>query len=526
MATDLWVDDLRALHVATEVLERQIKTIELLLNEGGDVIFHTYDSENVVTKKLEPLLSDASSSLWRISALITPPQRDRPADWKADILGGWREYRELRNKMTSLVNELLGVIVGAHLISKKLDDVQDEETYKDKLDESNYKAVSFSKVAWSLVKEVVARSGIKWDSFLFVGSERPSHSGTQIIRLRFPAWDIWTLPFAVHECAYLWASTECAISNVAIEKDDNCRWRSNDPAVLLPGFIGLCQEVKAAVNPAKHEAGLPENRECYLEAVQEFWTEYYAKSGVDRQAFLLDRREELERLENQQVEYICRLFADAFATVFAGPAYVYALFFLGFSPDLTLVRSIGGLPPLALRFAFALEMLNLMNARTDDLYAEAAVGLPELWQKTIEPLKNDAVMQGLDTSQALKQRYDAWLVGKCSWFEQISAALLEAYDSERGLRTTERDWSEAEKIAQKLPVGQQIRLDNRPSHLAILNAAWEARRQQRGDVMAITINNRAVRCFDRGDKSVLWIRSEQSLPNPVAQLTTAVPPTT
>src|SRR5262249_645104 len=154
------------------------------------------------------------------------------------------------------------------------------------------------------------------------------------------------------------------------------------------------EKVKESVNPAKHEnSTLPEDRGCFLKEVSELWEKYYKlDSASERNQFMESPEVNVDKLADQQVTHFCRLFADAFATFFVGPAYVHALLHLRFMPDTTLYHPTGDVPSFASRFLFALETLKWMNdepiidpSNNLDLFRQEIVarGIPALWKQAV-----------------------------------------------------------------------------------------------------------------------------------------------
>src|SRR3989442_3403286 len=98
-----------------------------------------------------------------------------------------------------------------------------------------------------------------WQSVLIVGEEQLDPSQADIIRLRFPACDIWNLPFTAHEYGYLVAHKDL-------------RAGRSKRAI----FHNLREEVQENVNLRKHDPGSPpEHRECYLSEMVKLWDEYH-----------------------------------------------------------------------------------------------------------------------------------------------------------------------------------------------------------------------------------------------------------
>src|SRR5688572_28060163 len=65
---------------------------------------------------------------------------------------------------------------------------------------------SFCDLSELLVGQMAQKTGVSWGSVMILGEERPIDdiaATTQIIRIRFPEWDVWSLPFIAYEYAQI-----------------------------------------------------------------------------------------------------------------------------------------------------------------------------------------------------------------------------------------------------------------------------------------------------------------------------------
>jgi hypothetical protein len=429
---------------------------------------------------------------------------------------GWASYAELCDDvMPKLANELLAIIGGMYLMAQKLDPLSPRDrqpgtghpvTGQQTADDV---PVSFTKVARVLLENLAERAGrLRGSTILIVGEERrTAYETAWIIRLRFPACDIWNLPFTAHEYGYL----------VAQQKPPTA-------------FDQLKDRVKQSVDPAYHRGGRPDNLHCYLPDIQTLWDAHYGPPGRD--AVLRGSKEEILRLTQRQVTHLCRLFADAFATCFVGPAYVHALLNLRFRPDQTLFGSNSEMPSLVERFVYALETLRWMDEQKD-LYEEvdasaepitgkpfakevdptggtipnqwwlalkgaqiqvgAATGMPRQWQ---DKLSEIAERDELDDNGVIAQIYDLVKDLHGPWLELVKGALgdPDLWDERVG-PTAYQSWRQAQRMEQLLVTSQPEQLpdhlDELPHPWAVLNAAWSARVKE-GETVRHLIERNAI----------------------------------
>ncbi len=395
---------------------------------------------------------------------------------------GWDKYVELKTRlMPVLSGELLAIIGGVYLMQAQLDDPR--ENLESLIEEDRKNPLSFSRMAKELVKDLADRSGKEWESVLIVGEEFFRHSEAEIIRLRFPACDIWNLPFTAHEYGYLVARKNAKVPN---------------------RFRKLRDKVRENVDPSSHPVGSPpEHKDCFLREVVDVWDYYHNKltSSDERDQFLRARAQELETLQDQQETHLCRLFADAFATFFVGPAYVHALLHLRFIPDTTLYHPTPIMPSFAQRFVFALEILKWMNnepvidpSKNMGAFGRevAATGIQALWHQALESAQQE-------------DYYEQILVKYKPWLDQIKEALQTHFGTTPPIGTTYENWRTAQELEKSLLTNPVV--DIRPKMWAVLNAAWSARWQYPNSV--VTIHYNALRLLDPDNITVIRHRGRE-----------------
>jgi hypothetical protein len=373
----------------------------------------------------------------------------------------WEKYLRFKKEiLPTLASELLAVIGGVYIHQQGLDKMGSDDS------------PSFSDLATAMVNELRERSNNTWGSVLIVGEERIGKPEAEIIRLRFGATDLWNLPFTAHEYGYLLAM------NRPTEKLWNLRSDINQQA-----------------------------------SDPNFWIGYYGEGRY------LPEHDDAEARKRTLLSHFCRLFADAFATFFVGPAYVYALLTLRFVPDETLYLPSGNMPSFAQRFVFALETLRRMNdlaSSKDESGDRTASRMYENagWGRSDDPPFTDAVREDTGRLPLLwnnavqdtmpTDEYPNVLTDSRVWLDRVLNA-LEQWTG-KGLTNTYRYWRWAtrelkdELVNGKMTFKQQAldewqELGGRPPVWAVVNAAWAARIEGRVPVPQIATN--ALSLLDR-----------------------------
>jgi len=358
---------------------------------------------------------------------------------RKDLPTAWEKYSEIRTTlMPRLANDLLAMLGGLYVREQCLDNArqgQDPAT-------GRAGALSFSVLAEELaIKDLNRRTGAGWNSVLIVGEERLAHSEAEIIRLRYPACDIWHLPSTAHEYGYLVARKE--------KTGPNELWK-------------LSREIKEQVDPRKHKGKRPAAAACFLPEVRELWERYPDLAAGDGEEFKRAHERRLAVLVDLQDAHFCRLYADAFATFFVGPAYVHALLFLHFMPP---DRNSAAFPPFIQRFVFALGTLEWMNTTNlgtppytnKQLFAGEVERLHELREEIYQRLGQE------DPYETTQAKFDPWLKG-------VHNSLRRAFNN--AADTTFENWRQAEELAEVIEKpGVKIKRP-RPNTWVVVNAAW------------------------------------------------------
>jgi hypothetical protein len=458
------------LTVAYENLKKEFDRISFLLTPTIE--------QHPLGEFAAPIASQLGSFQGVIGGVLADIQSALEAD---DLQRGWELYTGLKTtQMPILANELLAVIGGMYLMNQRLDDVRRQALHDDDEDEELLDAgttLSFSREATALVHDLAYRITKPWSSVLIVGEERLGYLEGQIIRLRFPACDLWNLPFTAHEYGHLVALFYA-------------------PA----GFKTLKKKIKDEINPSSQDQGRPpEDDSGFLPEIRQLWAAY-------RDGLLQPDQAKLSELAERQEGILCRLFADAFATYLVGPAYVHALLHLRFVPDAGLYNAVGAVPSFCHRLVFALETLRWMNQEATlrrHLQRSLLGFTPPFTREVAEEVGAIPLRWKLAVESAGEQDRYKQIVDECRpWLEDIHAALAEDYAARplAGLQTY-RDWRRAQRLEQAL-TSPQIAVPQRPSKWSVINAAWSARVEQ-GEGKVPVIEQNALRLLDITDRGVI-----------------------
>lgn len=504
------------LEIARAALEQEFRRIEYLVDPDTGTPLGDYAA--TVNRRFRAFLTDASKLLDEIEQAAEDD----------DTALAWQKYAHFRSRvMPIFATELLAVIGGLYLMEKGLDNPLN--AYWEQRDflagEMRGAArtpdlASFSKMAENLVnRNLTYRTNRPWSSVLIVGEERVAYPEAEIIRLRFPACDIWNLPFTAAEYGYLLARNdelpEGRLEGQA-ETFFDSYYRQDVELLSVPHLRHM---LRAEVDPRGHdEQGAQRPPLSFLpEIVAEkdgLWDRYLLQAELAPAA--------VDRLTERQDELFCRLFGDAFATAYIGPAYVHALLHLRFLPDESLEQFTGDAPPFALRFIFALETLRWLNHHADYLgpapgffkdspfrdEVDPSTGIRRRWLEALAAAGKDQDPRRPEYGNRL---YDELAARHRELLRRVHAALEKLHhDNPRTYHYTYESWQAARDYltagisASNLQLARDDHYQKRWEGQAILNAAWAARVSCDPDALSV-IEHNALRLLDSAQRDQ-WFR--------------------
>ncbi len=428
---------------AYRILRTEVSRIEDLIASGIGLLARSDDELSALKDAAEKIQERFSKPLLDLREKVICVENEMAQNHLPEA---WQAYGEARKRLLpALANDLLAAIGGFYLRYRRLDNARDG------VNDIKGEGLSFAGLAENLVKDLVRRSAEQEYPVLIVGEERPDVSGA-VIRLRFPAWDVWNLPLTAHEYGYLLAI------------------RTVQGTERLGKFYEFCQTIRRKVdpsaNPVDPKNNIRDNEACFLRSVQQFWHEYDGTAPESQRRFIESQRHKIALLQEQQHRFTCRLFADAFATLFGGPAYLYSLLHLRFWPN-DVVNA--DMPPFEDRFVFALETLKRMDVKpTVDHPSWFRANFSAEIKKLQELWRTAQLAAGMAPIEELAERYRDWLDKIYECFDKYKTSIESTYVS----------WNTSinlEKVLRSPVENVDSWPDVRPNIWAVLNAAWVAR---------------------------------------------------
>lgn len=428
--------DLGPLTIPIAAVRRELSQIRSWIRPRHEHPFGDAESVQKFGGQLRGLVNNADQELREIENDLARDQ----------TRSAWERYARLqREDLPQLANELLAVIGGRYLSTRNLDDMHPRDRDEQ---QAEARVISFSGVARDLLNDLSNRTNAGVGSLLIVGEERQVPIGTGIVRLRFPACDVWNLPFTAHEYGYLVARSEASRS-----------------------FKTFREQVERGVDPRTHKPGEDAVADHpYLQDVVQFWTTGRAQLPDDPD----DEPPILRELRARQTAHLCRLFGDAFATYFVGPAYVKALLQLRFRPDEQLTKPGGMVPAFVERFVVAMETLRRMD-EDEPLYREIKFGLTTPFAEVLDPSTGlPSIWSDFVKSAGVRpDPYEAVKARMKPWIERIWEAVIDPnWRDEDGWPAVYGCWRDALQLVEWL---KQVKPLPAPAQLArpwaVVNAA-------------------------------------------------------
>jgi hypothetical protein len=114
------------------------------------------------------------------SQLATRAASGSPADDEGQLAADWGEFVRARTVGDGAIRQCLALVSGAVFRSLDLDD-------------------GTCAIADTLIAEINEQAGVRWDGFTIMAADDEFVPADEIVRVRFPPGDIWSLAAAVHE---------------------------------------------------------------------------------------------------------------------------------------------------------------------------------------------------------------------------------------------------------------------------------------------------------------------------------------
>lgn len=357
------------------------------------------------------------------------------------------------------------------------------------------KAGEWCELAERLVSHYVQKTGAPPHSIMIVGEERPIDAvarTTQIIRIRFPEWDIWSLPLTIHELGQLVAVHHDALElrGYSMEEERRLQWLLESDAVEANDLAGCSDEIlrlRARFQPSEVAADIIAFLKKYPGEKGEMVRRLVMRDGLtekdmrDKHPGIIELRKKHQRspavmevnhfLEQQHFHLPC-LFGDIFSTYFLGPAYPYARLYLRLIPS-EISREQPFAPSMDKRMAYMLLTLQNMNEEAKKQYSDGPYSgelkrLEDLWKETVKPWRPEC--RPRDLACNLGKPYDDWFK---EMYEKIKSTFT-------GAGLASGDWQMARNLSDRISEGQTPAKGEPLSFSTILNAAWLCRHRQPG----------------------------------------------
>lgn len=398
-------------------LESNIERMTTLL-ENREVRYHGVQ----LSGKFQKLVNPKKQKLGEIKSVI---QRPGVKPTREQMEYAWKSFHETKKTVQRVFTQCLDYIGGIAVRKWCLEE-------------------QICLMAETLVDQHL-KQGASWGSVAIMGEDRlPDDVAqiTQIIRLPFPEWDIWSLPFTAYEFGR-WIAGEKWVEGLH-------DFMEREPQ-RIQELIEVAN-VEELINAGSLESsdvldGEIKDLESDIDELRRF-----SRGGIDIAERL---KEKLDQLKT----YLKEFFADAFATYFLGPAYGYARVCLRLDPMTAFEH--GSLE--AQRMGIVLGVLAKMNESVKDSYTSGPYEpeikiLKDLWQKTIELTRSD-----FKAEFEYRKPYKAWA-------DNLYNQLVGTY-SKYGFSA--QDWKAAAAWGQAFLDSKEI--TEATSLPILLNAAWYGR---------------------------------------------------
>jgi hypothetical protein len=416
------------LKVACQTLQHEIEVIKRL-NKSTDIPINLKVDLGIVSNGLEVKLREIDRTIEDILAEINDPEA---------LAENWQKYTFIKAHLVpGLATDLLAIIGGFYLQEFKLDNIRHDDHQ-----------IPMTEQARALLQDLLPPNS-SVNQVLIVGEERIGIHGSKILRLRFPGFDIWNLPFIAHEYGY-WAAYNDRVST----KFDR----------LISRIHNTIDEYSLSVDQI--------NESGFIDEIKDNFHKYQRLDEKERNDFIEKNKKRIKQLKERQENYLCRLFADAFASISIGPAYVYALLHLRFVSDESLFTASSRLPAFTHRFVFAMQGLKWLqqhpNVPESNIFQQQIDELEILWSK----LWDIAMPNQENPYTTIELCYK-------DWFGDIKNTFIVHYKS--SMMNVHKAWRQIigeDGLAARIDVRKddkdKLRIFTEAStiRLAVINAAW------------------------------------------------------
>lgn len=213
------MDDL-ILSAQMDALEQNLGSVEKIL-----------DSEEIkerfpaISRLLKKTIRGRIKSVKRIrenlETILKDAGKDDQTKEKA-LATAWKKHTDVRRKSREVFRECHDFLSGIAV--------------RDKHKQLDERIEAICCVADKLLTRYATDLDVRWSSVTIPGEEPLSATLARIIRLRFPEWDVWNLPFAFHEFGHVVANETKDFQDFLKEQDSDDQRKSHLNELFADAF--------------------------------------------------------------------------------------------------------------------------------------------------------------------------------------------------------------------------------------------------------------------------------------------------
>lgn len=362
------------------------------------------EMDRTIGKRARRLRMHLKDQLESVSKKGTAPQ---------DLDEAWGIYTDIHKQSEEVFDECLEFIGGLAFRDKGFDR-------------------RICQVADELIRACAIDSNVPWESLtILTHQERLGQTLARIIRLRFPEWTIWTLPFTAHEFAYV------VIKSSTLDELIGRHMKQ---------FCEQCDELKLIL--------------------------------ADQQKSDEDKKLAKRSFEGRAERYLQRLVADIFATYTMGPAYACAALLLRLTPYAPDAPEDSEHPTDIQRADVILSTLRVMNERAEQPkpYTDIINLLKEEWNSVASRVAARGTAPPADAWPGCLINVDELIRETLREFSfELRASALYPPKGEDGWLTSQAWYTRLREYlspARTGPLSSYIRITPASKLRDALNAAW------------------------------------------------------
>jgi hypothetical protein len=348
-------------------LERQLTLVERTLESAADTEELHAALDGTIGNSARQRQHEVGQIIGQLDEAETVAASD-PSRASTLVEDAWRRYLRIYDDSRDIFGECLEFVGGLAIRSHQYDD-------------------QICKLADELIRSCATESiGRRWESLTVPAApDALAKTLARMVRLRFPDWTVWTLPFTAHEYGHVVVAELSELkdfvrdiaSTQAADRIDEVMTRVD--GAELPHRLDA--EERARLDSELRNLAQDALRD-WLTARRVDQSSFGQRSGAVRQfgaeQLALAVRAGERELADAELRRATVLVADAFATYTMGPAYACAALLLHFLPAQP-ARDAGH----AERAHIVLRTLERMNATGDNSYQDVITQVTAGWERVV-----------------------------------------------------------------------------------------------------------------------------------------------